>query len=309
MPFSPEKLPDDPQELEQWIREQESSEPSIKDQARAKILWADTTQKSKTAYAIVYLHGFKASHGEGKPVHRQVAESLGLNLYLCRLKGHGLNVSEPLKNLSADDLMESALKALAIGRKIGEKIIIMGTSTGASLGLYLASKAELKDVISGLVLYSPLVEFYGSSQWFLGHSIPRALMKIIPGRNYPIKAEPASSPEENKIWYPSYALQGALALGEFIQNAMTEETFSRVECPTFTGYYYKSEKRQDKVVSVEAIKRMHRSLGVHNSIKILKNYPDSGTHVICSGLVSGSINRLKKDTCRFIKDKIISDSH
>lgn len=131
------------------------------------------------------------------------------------------------------------------------------------------------------------------------------LLKFIPGSNYLLKAEQGSSPEEDRIWYSSYALKGALALGEFIQHAMTEETFSQVSCPTFTGYYYKSKSQQDKVVSVEAIKNMHEQLGVEPDRKELKNYPDSGTHVICSGLLSGSVNRLVKDSCRFIREKVI----
>ncbi len=307
MSLLPENLPDEPWELEQWISKQEASEPSVKDNARADIVWADPGEKSKTKYALVYLHGFKASHGEGNPVHRQVAESLGLNLYLSRLQGHGLDVSEPLKDLTADDLKESAFKTLAIGQKLGDNVILMGTSTGASLGLFLAAQPELKDAISGLVLYSPLIKFYGSSQWFLGYRMPRSLLKIIPGRNYLIKAEPGSSPEEDTIWYPRYALQGVLALGNFIQHAMTRQTFTQVECPTFTGYYYKNEKQQDKVVSVGAIKTMHRSLGTNKKLKVLKNYPDAGTHVICSGLISRSTNRLKSDSCRFIEEKIFSD--
>lgn len=305
MALSPENLPDDPGQLEAWIREQESSNPAIKDPARATILWADPRNKRKTEYVLVYLHGFKASHGEGDPVHRKVAETLGLNLYLSRLYGHGLNVSKPLHELSAEALKKSARRALAIGQKTGKKVILMGTSTGASLGLYLAAQPELKDIIKGLVLYSPLIQFYGSSQLFLGHRLPRTLLRIIPGKNYLIHGEEGSTPEENKIWYSSYALQGALALGEFIQHAMTNETFSQVTCPTFTGFYYKSKRQQDKVVSVEAIKSMHEQLGAEPEMKELKNYPDSGTHVICSGLLSGSVNRLVKDSCRFIRGKVV----
>lgn len=308
MSFSPEYLPDDPHQLEEWISDQENNEPALKEHAQAKIVWADSANKSKTDYALVYLHGFKASHGEGNPVHKRVAGSLDFNLYLSRLEGHGLNVSRPLSELTADALKASARNAFEVGRKIGRKVIIMGTSTGASLGLFLAAQQELWNVISGLVLYSPLIQFHGSSQLFLGHRLPRALLQIIPGRNYLIQAEEGASAEENKIWYSSYSLQGALALGKFIQNTMTEETFSRVRCPAFTGYYYKDRRRQDKVVSVDAIKGMHEQLGVNDDLKVLKNYPDSGSHVICSGLLSGSTNRLVKDTCRFISEKIIEDS-
>lgn len=305
MSFSPENLPDNPHQLEEWINEQENNEQALKEHARAKIVWADPANKIKTDYALVYLHGFKASHGEGNPVHKRVAETLDFNLYLSRLDGHGLNVSNPLSELTADVLKKSAQKALEVGRKIGRKVIIMGTSTGGSLGLYLAAQPELRDVISGLVLYSPLVRFYGSSQLFLGHRLPRTLLRIIPGKNYLIQGEEGTSPEENKIWYSTYALQGALALGKFIQDAMTEETFSRVRCPAYTGYYYKNEGQQDKVVSVDAIKDMHKQLGVDSTFKVLKNYPDSGAHVICSGLLSSSTNRLVKDTCHFIREKVI----
>lgn len=295
--------------MEAWITEQEDAHPSVKDHARAKIVWADPQEKEKTDYSLVYLHGFKASHGEGNPVHRQIAEMCGMNLYLSRLEGHGLNISKPFKNLSVTSFTDSALNALVIGENIGDKVIIMGTSTGASLGLYLASRPEFNTNIAGLVLYSPLIKFYGFSQWFLGHEITRKMMGIIPGTDYTLKGELGSSKEENKIWYSSYALQGALTLGKLIQDTMKDETFSRVTCPTFTGYYYKSKEQQDKVVSVEAIKKMHEELGVKNESKVLKNYPDAGTHVICSGLVSRSTERLKEETCRFIKEKIVNKTH
>lgn len=301
-----QNLPEKPDELEAWISKREKSGPPVKDCARANIVWNEPQVKEKTDYSLVYLHGFKASHGEGNPVHKHVAAKFGMNLYLSRLEGHGLNISEPFKNLSVNSFTESALGALAIGEKIGDKVIIMGTSTGASLGLYLASIPELKKNIAGLVLYSPLIKFYGINRWILGHEIIRQLVAIIPGSDFTLRSEPGSSEEERKIWYESYALQGALALGKLIQNTMTENTFTKVTCPTFTGFYYKSKEQQDKVVSVKAIMKMHEKIGVENDSKVLKNFPNAGTHVIGSGLLSGSIESLKMETCRFIKDKIIN---
>lgn len=293
-------LPCSPTELELWIEDQENNAPAIKESARAGIVWADPGKKNKTEFSLVYLHGFKASHREGHPIHRQVAQSIGCNLYLSRLEGHGLDIKKPLLDLSASSFEASDRKALAIGEKIGEKVIIMGTSTGASLGLLLAGQSETSKNIAALILYSPLVKFYGYSQWLLGNRFTRAVLKIIPGKKYMLSATPGSIDAEKEIWYHRYALQGVLALGEFVQKNMTTSTFANVTCPVFIGYYYKNEREQDKVVSVAAIKKMFTKLGTKPGKKILRNFPESRTHVIGSGLISGSTENVKNETIRFL---------
>lgn len=304
MSFSAKALPDDPGELETWITGHEMQTSHIKKNASARIVWADSQRKEQTDYAIVYLHGFKASHGEGDPIHRQVARALNCNLYLSRLEGHGLDISEPLKNISALSFEQSAIKALAIGEKIGKKVIIMGASTGGSLGLFLAGHPKLKATVAALILYSPLIKFYGMSQYFLGNRFSRKIMKVIPGKHYMLTAELGSTKQEEEIWYHTYALQGALALGEFIQKSMNTETFSKVTCPVFCGYYFKNEEEQDTVVSVSAIKNMFHEIATKKSQKILKNFPGAGTHVICSGLVSNSIKQINRETLLFLKDTL-----
>lgn len=300
MPFSTKTLPDNPEALELWIDRQEKDAPKIKEGARASIIWADPREKTKTEYAMVYLHGFKASHGEGHPVHREVAKNFGCNLYLSRLEGHGLDIKKPLKDISASSFEESAFQALAIGKKIGKKVIIMGTSTGGSMGLFLAARPELSTHLSALILYSPLIEFYGVSQWLLGNTCSRTILKGIPGKNYMLTSKLGSLEAEKQIWYHTYALQGALALGAFIQKTMTSSAFSKIKCPVFVGYYYKNDKEQDKVVSIAAIKKMFGTLGTKEPEKILKNFPEARTHVISSGLVSESVERIKKETEQFI---------
>lgn len=302
--FSPGDLPDNPVDLERWINEKEEKDPRVKANARSKIIWAEPREKKVTEYALVYLHGFKASHGEGDPVHVDLAKSLGCNLYLSRLEGHGLNVSEPLKGISASSFVHSAGKAFAIAGKIGKQVIIVGTSTGGSLALFLAAQPNLKTKIAALVLYSPLIEFYGTSQWVLGSKPGRKILKLLLGKTYMLSSELGSSEAEKKIWYHTYALQGVLALGNFIENTMTEETFSKVDCPVFIGCYYKNIWKQDKVVSVAAIEKMHRQLATENTSKVLKKFPEAGTHVICSGLISGSVENLKNSTLEFLNDKI-----
>ncbi len=61
---------------------------------------ANDSLKGKTEYALVYLHGFTASQGEGNPVHRDLAKKFGCNLYLSRLAEHGIDTTEPMVNLT-----------------------------------------------------------------------------------------------------------------------------------------------------------------------------------------------------------------
>lgn len=293
-------LPDDPKALENWIEEQEDQVPNLKDSARATIEWADPEKKNKTKCALVYLHGFKASHSEGDPVHRNVARYFGWNLYLARLEGHGLDIDRPLVDFQTSSLQQSAIRALEIGKKLGENVVVMGTSTGGSLGIFLAAHSEYNERIKALILYSPLIKFYGSSQWLLGNRWGRYLLQFIPGRQYLLTSQTNNTEAENEIWYHSYALQGALALGRFIQTWMNSSTFKKINIPLFAGYYYKNTKLQDKVVSVHAIKKMFRKVATTEPQKVLKNYPNSRTHVISSGLISKNITEITEDTINFL---------
>lgn len=295
-----ETPPEKPKELENWIENKEDRVPNLRKSARAKIVWANPNEKEKTDYTLLYLHGFKASHPEGHPVHRRVAKYFGWNLYLARLNGHGLNVERPLSDFQTASLRESATEALQISERLGKKVIIMGTSTGGSLGIFLAAQSAHNEQIKALVLYSPLIKFYGSSQWALGNRWGRSLLKFIPGDQYLLESATASSEAENKIWYHGYALKGALSLGEFIQEWMKPTNFRNVSIPLFTGYYYKNKREQDKVVSVQAIKKMFEQVGTPKPQKVLKNYPNSGTHVISSGLISKSIAEITRDTIHFL---------
>lgn len=305
--FSIKNLPDELRALEGWLKQREDSVPNLKKSARASIVWASPERKKPTDFALVYLHGFKASHPEGDPIHKEIAGHFGWNLFLSRLEEHGLDLDKPLLDLKPGSLERSAEEALAIGKKLGKKIILMGTSTGGSLSLYLASQSQLNSNIVALVLYSPLIKFYSYNHLLLGNRTGRTLLKMIPGRHYMVKSEQAISPKEKEIWYDSYAMQGALTLGKFVQETMTSSLFHNVRIPTFTGYYYRNKKRQDKVVSVKAINYMYEHLGTPKPQKILKNYPKAGTHVISSGLLSKSIEELKNDTVQFLEDQIPPD--
>src|SRR5690606_40829618 len=123
--------------LEAYVRQKENRH-KLKPDNEARIVWADRAG-AKTEYAVVYLHGFSASQKEGDPVHRRFAAEFGCNLYLARLADHGIDTVEALINFTTDRWWASAREALVIGKQLGDKVILMSTSTGGTMALALAA--------------------------------------------------------------------------------------------------------------------------------------------------------------------------
>jgi len=143
-------------DLDVWLAAQErgiSAPETIIANTEKRIRWYDGVRNSKTPYAIVYLHGFSATRQEIAPVSEVVAEALGANLFETRLAGHGLS-EDALVNVRAEDWLDDAAEALAIGAAIGDKVIVLGTSTGATLALAMIDHETFAKV-STIVQISP----------------------------------------------------------------------------------------------------------------------------------------------------------
>lgn len=293
------EIPIDLHKLDNYLDDQES-QLDLKDGTKAQVIW-NSQELKQTEYAIVYLHGFRASHPEGDPVHKKIAKAFECNLYLSRMEEHGIKSEHPLLNLSEEKMLRSAHFAFEIGRRIGKKVILMGTSTGGSLALYLASKPEYQKDLASLILYSPLIDFYGMGAKLLTKRISRKALAIIPGKKHLITTKNTTFAEDD-IWNKRYALAGALELGAFVENKMTTSLFKKVSHPTFVGYYYKNKHEQDTVVSVSAIKKMTQNLGTRTELLHISNFPEANNHVICSSLVSKSVDHVIDNTCKFLKD-------
>lgn len=173
-------VPDDTAALSQYILQKESTH-KIRPDNNARIVWANDSLKQKTEYSIVYLHGFSASQAEGEPAHRNIAKKFNCNLYLSRLAEHGIDTTEPMQRLTVDSYWQSVKEAFAIGKQIGNKVILMGTSTGGTLALKLA--AEYKDVYA-LILLSPNIEINDPNAWILNNHWGLQLAKLILGSEY-----------------------------------------------------------------------------------------------------------------------------
>lgn len=142
-----------PEDLEEYLQRSESLFPDIRPGAEKKIVWANPLHREKTPVSLVYLHGFTATRQETAPLLDLVGQHLGANIYYTRLTGHGRG-GEALLDVSGNDWLKDAEEAWEIGRRIGDQVIIVGTSTGATLAAWLAARKQ-RDNLLACVMLSP----------------------------------------------------------------------------------------------------------------------------------------------------------
>ena len=283
--------------LEKQIAEKENAFKTLRPDNEARIIWADSS-KTKTPWSIVFLHGFSASWRDGDPVVLDLAKRYGCNVFLPRLYGHGLDTAECMVNLTAEKLLGSAKEALAIGKAIGEKVLVVSSSTGGTLSLYLASG---KDNIDALVLYSPNVKIYDPTAKLLDKPWGLQISRAVLGSKY--RVWPA--PEEKKKYFTNYyRLEALIGVQSLISHTMKKETFGKITCPVFIGYYYKNEEEQDKVISIEAMKEMYTQLSTPANQKREIPFPEAGNHVLCYYLDSKDIAGVERETFKFCEEVI-----
>lgn len=292
-------IPYSGQPLEEWIAQKEAQH-TLKPNNHARVLWNNDSLKSPTEYAIVYLHGFTASQEEGRPVHINIAKEFGLNLYLSRLSEHGLDTIDPLIHLTPESYWESAKEALAIGKQIGKKVILMGTSTGGTNALQLA--ATYPDDIAALVLLSPNIQIFEKSAFILNNPWGLQIAKWVIGDEYITSKD--ERPIYRQYWHWRYPLKAATHLQEYLETTMTDGTFAKIKQPTLLLYYYKNEVEQDSVVSVPAMLKMFDALGTPPDKKWKQAMPNAGNHVLGSYIKSKDLLGVQSAIAHFLERQL-----
>ncbi len=202
-------VPTAPDALVQYVQSKENTH-HLKPDNQARIVWEDSLHR-KTPYSIVYLHGFSASQEEGDPVHRRMADRYGCNLYLSRLDGHGIDTSDPLLNMTVTGLWNDAKEALQIGKALGHKVILVGTSTGGTLALKLA--ASYPDDVYAVINMSPNIEinqplaFLANNHWGL------SLARLVKQGDYNVVT---AKTEQARYCYTKYRLEAVSELEELL---------------------------------------------------------------------------------------------
>ena len=278
------------------IQKVEKQNQLVKPGNEALTFWIDTPGV-KTEYALVYLHGFSASRGEGDPIHLEFARRYGMNAYLARLDQHGLSDQDAMLDLTPESLLHSAKEAIAIGKLMGDKVVVMSCSTGSTLALYLAAKNP--EWIDALICYSPNIDTYDQATHLVDGPWGLQILRLVEKGKY---HHWEANEDVQKYWSTTYRNEAIIDLRQLLDVTMTEETFGEVLQPVLVLYYYKSESEQDKTVSIPAMKDMFEHLGTPPNRKRMLPVPNAGHHVLASRYQSQDLETVRKYTFEFAEE-------
>ncbi len=256
------------------------------------IIWADSA-KTKTPYSLVYLHGFSASRQETAPLADTLAKRWGANLFYTRLAGHGRS-GEAMVDPTANDWLNDADEAMEIGRLIGEKVIVLGTSTGGTLATWLAARGDTTD-LAAIILISPnywvKAAGAGAMLWPWGKQI----LQMVRGPVY--EWTPVNDLHE-KYWtnsYPSIVLVEMMKLLDYVNNM----DFGKIETPSLFIY-----SPNDAVVDASRIEAAYQEFGASKKqIQVIENADDRNNHVLAGDILSPNTTLPIADIIdRFVKE-------
>ena len=263
-------------DLDTYLANSEASVAGIHDNLQKEIIWAFPASKAKTPLAIVYVHGFSASKNETRPVPDKVAAALGANLYLTRLAGHGQD-GAALAQASVNDWVNDMAEALAIGKMIGEKVIVVGVSTGAALSTWAANDPVLSKEIDGLVFISPNYGVQAGGSFLLTMPFGEQLANLIVGKERTFETH---NDMHKRFWTWSYPTKALLPMGALTKLAANTPV-GAIRQPVLMIY-----SETDKVIRPDLIKSMAARWGGKATLMALARNDDPSSHVIAGDALS-----------------------
>ncbi|WBU58108.1 alpha/beta hydrolase [Paracoccus sediminicola] len=272
--FNPPEIAELPENLDAYLYQEESG---VRPEVSRRIVWAGRTGE-KTPVSLVYLHGFSASSEEIRPVPDLIAAWRGANLYFARLSGHGLDGAS-LGTARVSDWARDVAEAIAIGQRIGEKVVVIGGSTGGTLAVMAARDPKLGRLIDGVVLISP--NFGLRNRWaFLARwPLARHWLPLIAGRERCF--EPRNE-KHREYWTSCYPMTAVLPMVALVAEANGSD-FSDVGQPLLA---IRSEA--DEVVDPAATARFLDGWGGEVTDMPISLGPgdDASSHVIAGDILS-----------------------
>ena len=274
-----ESLPDNLQEIDAYLQREESNFPEITAETEKKVFWHGGDIK-KTPYSFVYLHGYSATRQEIVPVCERLAEKVGANLYCTRLAGHGAS-PEFLAKATVLDWQRDTLEAYRLGSLLGEKVIVIGNSTGSTLATWLAMQKKYS--VFAYIMLSPNFALKDKRAYLFKYPLLYPLLHVIVGRERKVEID---NEEHGRYWTTTYKLPSLAELLKLMRLVQGGDKES-ITCPLYLAYC-----PQDLILNTEAMDRFFLKCKAKIKHKVI--FPESGDlqkHVIAGNILSSMNNK------------------
>ncbi|GHE03637.1 hypothetical protein U879_01180 [Defluviimonas sp. 20V17] len=275
-------------DLDAYLARREARFADIAPGVQKRILWAGAAG-ARTDLSVVYIHGFSATCEEIRPVPDQVAQALGANLFYTRLAGHGLG-GAALAGATSGQWMDDLAEALAIAGRIGRKVLVIATSTGATLAALGATDPRLSTQIRGLVMISPNFRIRNPAAMLLTLPFAPTWLPRLAGRD---RAFPARHPRQATYWTLRYPTAALFPMAALVAQAARQD-FAAARQPALFIY-----APADRVVDQRRTARVAARWGgpSQEAQRVMGPGDDPDSHVIAGDILSPGQT---EDTARLI---------
>jgi len=242
-----------------------------------RIVWRRHGVRSR--YVVIALHGFSATRQETAPLAERVAEALDANLFETRLTGHG-RAQHALEDVHAEDWLADAAEALAIGTRLGDRCIVIGTSTGATLALAM-SRHPLARSVSDIVLISPNFEPSDAAAAWLTRPGGPLIARAVAGETRTWTAHNAAQARYWSTSYPTAAVIEVMRLVDYVNASLPLELDQKLLVLL---------SPDDQVVSPQATRAAFERIDApYKRLVEVDDAPDPSHHVLAGDILAPQV--------------------
>jgi esterase/lipase len=264
-----------PSDLDQYLASSEARYPDISADTEKTIRWA-YADKRKTALSVIYLHGFSASRQETAPLSDDIAKQLGANLFYTRLTGHGRS-GAAMAEASVNDWLNDSQQALQIGAQLGDRVLVIATSTGATLATWLATQPHSQQVLA-YAMISPNFSPKDRAAQVLTWPWAQYFAPLLIGPEHHWQPRNAAQARYWSHRFPTQALLPMMALVDYVHELPVEA----IKTPLLVIY-----APDDQVVSPDATLKMFARFGSSpKQLLALADSQDDSHHVLAGAILS-----------------------
>jgi len=275
------KEPQLPDDLDAWATQREVGVPDLREGDGRTIVWADPEVRERTPLSLVYLHGFSADRHEMEPVISHLGADLGANVFFTRLAGHGRD-GAAMAEATVEDWLADAVEALAVGARLGDQVVLIGTSTGGTLASWLVARPEAGDRVAAMILVSPNFHPKDRNSRVFLQPWGEKIAGLVVGKE---RCWEPMNQAQQQHWTTCYPIEAITPMMALVERVRTMD-LSSVTVPTL-GIYSPDD---DVVDARETDARMATLTGAHVITVDVPSATDPSHHVLAGDIVSPESN-------------------